>query len=425
MVMRKFRRPVRGGGVYDKYGFSMEVERVGKHDMPDVVYAGFSSVRSYDLAFAVGVAFLRKIMKKDCAVQYSHVDEQISPPLIDAVTSQVAGTGPSAIRIHYRSWQSGGIPTVGTTANGTFVIRDTNVSANPTVKTVRDFGEWFRVNIAFNAEYNSVAGQGAGATNRELYGYQLIYPDYTVAQYDPNGATITRQGPIVSIVDTSVRCYCFNTITVQNITKSDTEADATATYLTTRVDANPLVGKLFKCSDKLPMVRGFKGSNQTAPDDYSFQLSFDGTSGTSTDGIILPEGDPVNGGLTGNWKQVPKANMFSNCVGESKVYLRPGGHSVFTTTFMFNGKLGKLMVGLFTNQNFTNGNTNPLQTGSFGTCVLLALEKVNPEISTLDGNAKPTIAFKVESKIGALFGRTPVVIMQRTAIESDADEDQV
>lgn len=412
--------------VYDKYGYSVEVERVGSHDMPNVCYLGASSFCHKDLGYVLGVAFIRKVMKKHYGYEYAKPGEIIARN-IPTVTAPLASTGPLSISFLSESMYpaagaGNGLPTV--TVRDSYVFYD---PATGSVKTLAEFANWFWQTICIdpNDYYNT-------PTSR-LYGYRFTEADYTVFQPDPNGGAIARQGPLHCVKDLYVKCYSAVDLVIQNRTKADVNDGAQ--MMSTRIDRNPVEGKAFRFSSRVPMPRTFQGvtgSLYGGPgDDYSWQLMQENgdpvAGGIDSDGVIIPPGAPVGagadyGGLLGDWKQVPTAKMFTNCVAERKVALNPGQLNTVNLMFKFNGKLLRLMEGAFRKQGNAGSTfytTAPLQSNMFGTAVLYALEKKLPEILA-DETVPVHLSFKYNARIGCVFGKTANILMTRGAIESAA-----
>jgi len=379
---RRAKRP----GKYAKHGFTAEVERYGTQGIGEVCYVGASSYCKADLGPVIGIALLRKLMKKHYQFEYTHKDSAI---LSRILTSFAQGAGPYAINFFYE--QESGTATGNPTINlgATFTIHD---HATATTKTLVDFGAWFNTNVLQNPDFG---GTDHYTDRSRIHGYQFIEGDYTIQAGDPGGAPMGRRGVVQPLAGQYLTAYSYVTFGIQNATPADD-----GSLLTTHITSNPIKGKLMRFRDMLPRLKQLQGIERLTTDENAYKLCLD----VNADGIIKPVA-----AITGDWVQIPTAAMFDNCSGELSVQLEPGAIKDYTFGFKFNGTLQK-----FINGNRHNPNTAlPLPfatTGLFGTSCLFMLEKRMPT-----GSAAPTLNFHYEAKFGCVFGRKSVAVMQRAA----------
>jgi len=387
----RLKRPRRSKapGSYDKHGYSAEVERYGTQNLTgEVCYLGATSYCRPDLGPVVGVALLRKLLKRHYMFEYSHPAQQI----LSTTSATFANVGPVGIRFYYESNAAGGgaAPSISTIASSAaFIWFDTSAVSPP--QTLQDFGTWFNTNVLSSADFG---GQPETMDNYRIHGYQFIERDYTVSAADPGGAPLGRTTPIRPLKGQYLTAYSYVTMGIQNATPADD-----GSLSTTHVTTNPIKGKLFRFKDMVPRLRQRRGVEGTTADENAHQLCMD----PNQDGIIKP-----GSVLVGGWVQIPQASMFDNCSGEASISLEPGAIKDYSFGFKYNGTLEKFIKGNRSGGFFTY---DPMfKNGGFGTSCLFALEKRMPT-----GAASPTINFHYESKFGCKFGRTATVCMQRGA----------
>jgi len=389
----KLKRPRRSKppGSYDKHGYSAEVERYGTQALTgEVCYVGATSYCHPDLGPVIGIALLRKLLKRHYMYEYSHPNQQI----LTSTSTVNASVGPVGIRFYWESQTTAGgvAPVISSSAvSPFFLFWDTSVAGGDP-QTLAAFGTWFQTNVLSNSNFG---GNPESIDNNRIHGYQFIERDYTVTGADPAGGAIGRSTVIQPLKGQYLTAYSYVTMGIQNATPADD-----GSLLTTHITSNPIKGKLFRFKDIVPRLRQLRGVEGTAPNENAHVICMD----PNQDGIIKP-----GSALTGGWVQIPTASMFDNCTGEASVTLEPGAIKDYTFGFKFNGTLEKFIKG-----NRVGGsvaNYDPVfKQGSFGTSCLFALEKRMPT-----GAASPTINFHYESKFGCKFGRRAVVCMQRGA----------
>lgn len=396
----RLRSPTRpkGPSKYDKIGYSKEVERHGVQSLNDVCYLGASSLCHQDLGPVVGVALIRKLMKRHYQFEYTHPNQYINPAV--GAPNTVAGSGPQGILFYYEETTQNAVePTIGIGWQYSFYD-----PANPGAgqRTLNDFGSSFHLNVLTSETFGASIGPLDQYPIRRLHGYQFIESDYTVQAYDPNGNTVTRHTTLFPLKNQYLTVYQSVKMGIQNITPAD---DATGAVLeTTRIDANPIKGKLMKFSNNLPLLRQRRGAFGSAPPaDEAYRLQVD----PNGDGVIKPATS-----LLGDWTQVPTAMMFENCIGEAPVRLEPGEIKDYSFVFKFNGTLEKFMRGF-------GAFLWPIMQKKvgFGQSIMFCLEKRMPT-----GAAPVRINFHYESRMGAVFGKRLGALMQRTGVAGAAVE---
>lgn len=386
--LRKASKP----GKYDMYGFKQEFERYGTQSLNEVCYLGATSYAKQDLTTTIGIAFYRKIMKKHYGFEYSHPDQKIVPELF---TRDAAG--PHQIRFLRRVVDSTGSAADLIEVAHTYTIMPLNVIGIS--QTLRQAGADFSLNIC------SLPGFGGGgggtwqdAATMSLYAYQLVDSDYTVNAVDPGGGQLLRYSPLHFLDNQYFKCYSSVKMAIQNVTPADD-----GSLVTTKVDANPIKGKLVKFKDLLPKVRtptvlGAAYSSAATDDFQMLQCDPNG------DGIIKPLTS-----IGGAWQQIPPSTMFTNATKECSLSLAPGAIKDYSLIFKYSGTLLKFIQG--SQQLISGANMAPVSGfKTFGTSFLFMLEKRMPT-----GAAPVSLNFHYESQVGAIFGRKSNTVMQRGA----------
>jgi len=347
---------------------------------------------------AVGIAFLRKVMKRHFQYEYTDPGQRIRVAGNGTATGGGGNVPDTNAALDYRPAY---IKFIRRTMNAAGVtVDDCPISydfiSNPT-DSLRTFGDWFADNIFNSPDF------GAGdvvTTTRHLFGYQIIILDgFGSSVPHTTGGSFRVATPVIPLTDQYLSVYSTVRMHIQNVTPADV-VDAGANLLTTRIDANPVKGALMRFKDPVPLLDNIRGTDGSAPVDNAFRLQQD----TNADGIIWP-----NASLVGNWVQIPKPDQFKNCVGSVPVSLEPGDIKDYTITFKFNGTLQKLMKGF---NGFSTGVVGgagapiPGYEGAFGTSFLFALEKRMPT-----GPAAVQLNFHYEHYYGAVFGKRKRTVM--------------
>jgi len=394
--IRKARKP----GKYDRSGFHQEFERYGTQTLNEVCYLGASSFAKNDLGPCIGIAFMRKVMKRHYQYEYEHPDQYITPTI-----SGLVGSGPRAIAFYRRV-----VDPIGATSDVFESAYSFNFNnASGVVLTLREAGNLFYEQVLNSGAFGGInTVNGIANFTQTLYGYQFIESDYTVNAVDPGGAPVSRYTHVHSLEGQYFTCYSSVKMAVQNVTPADNNG-----LSTTQVDTNPIKGKLMKFKDMVPTVRQVIRSASTpfgnAVGDGSSLLQID----PNGDGIIKPANS-----LIGAWQQIPISSMFTNATGEVPVSISPGGIKDYSVIFKFNGTLQKFILGAMTLGETSVNPGAPISNSStkqFGTSFLFMLEKRMPT-----GGAAVSVNFHYESHVGAVFGRKAGVVMQRGAGASTA-----
>lgn len=377
---KKAKRPSK----YDKAGYSQEVERYGTQSLADVCYLGATSYCKDDLGPVIGVALIRKLLKRHYQLEFTHPDQLVCPPGPVGVSRAPAG-----ITFYYET-------TAGADVEPTIASGDSFSFHNPAVAgggltTLRQFADWFSGTVLMGSNYG---GSTSTLDHFRLHGYSFYEVDYTVQAADPSGAVVYRQTTVFSLRNQYLTCYSAVKMGIQNVTPSDG-----GSLLTTHVDTNPIKGKLMKFKDMLPILQQRRGALGTTSGDNAFKLQID----ANGDGIIKPSAS-----LIGDWRQIPTASMFANCIGEAPIALEPGAIKDYSLIFKYNGTLEKFIKG---NRTVNLGATDvaPFQTtGAFGQSCMFMLEKRMPT-----GDSDVSINFHYEARQGCVFGRRLGMLMQR------------
>ena len=394
-------------GKFALFGARSELERYGKAEHADCLYLGAQSAPAYRIGEAVGAAFIRMVMKRHFHFEYSSPDQKLFPQLSGTgsgvtVPDAAGAYNPLAIKFWRKTTVAAGANTLDAPVTYTFA---------PSGDTVTSFATWF-CNYVFH-------GKDFGGTwldpnsDVELYAYQFVGADtsLTTPGYVSNGPLMPLEGQYLTVYST-VRMH------IQNVTRADgiTEALTGAVYESTRIDANPVKGKLLRFSGPLPLIKDDRGIDMTGPADFGWRLQSD----SNADGIIWPNISPV-----GQWLQLPGADQFRNCVGMASISLEPGAIKDYSLSFKYSGDLNKLMHGLreVIGAPDTLGvgvPTNPRaplpnSMHQLGQSFMFALEKRLPT-----GNANVSINFHYENFFGAVFGGRRKTVMVRKAITAGA-----
>jgi len=372
-------------GKYALYGHRADLEFHGTTTHDNVTYLGAQSATAARVGVSVGVAFIRMVMKRHYQCEYSNTGQALQALALSGNTEHYF---PHAIRFWKKTTPRNSIPVY--SVSSTVVI---------TGQTVLSWAQSFADNVFNNVAYGGGSAGSSPDESIELHAYQFVHFDASPLAVPPyalsvNTAVVPLEGQYLTVYS-SVR------MAIQNVTGAD--VDDGASKLTTRIDANPVRGKLMRFKDPLPLVKDDRGVDGTATNDFGWKLQQD----VNADGIIWPA--PLSS-PNGPWSQVPTADMFRNCVGVANVSLEPGDIKDYSFAFNFSGTIQALMKGF----NLTaNGGQAPLPTSShqFGTSFLFALEKRMPT-----GATAVALNFHYENKYGAVFGRRRKTPMTRQSI---------
>lgn len=403
--MAKAKKPTK----YEKSGYSKKVEHFGTQSLANVAYIGATSLCHNDVGQCVGVALIRKLMKRHYGFEYTHPDQQINPKIATSL-SNVAGTGPSKILFYVQTI----LPSPGTyyeptvTVGWTYDIYD---PATLTSRTLNHFGTEFLYNVLRSNTFGA-ARDASNQNQVRIHGYQFIELDYTVAAGDPTGVPLNRASTLYTLANQYMNVYSTVTLGIQNVTTADTTGTTgdDTEYLANRIDANPIRGKLFRFANLLPIVRNVRGAFGTLTTSNEYKLMSD----QNEDGILKPDS-----AVTGDWVQVPRASMFSNCTGERSVYLPPGSIRDYKISFYFDGTLEKFIKGFGANAatQVPAAGLAPsaFEKDAFGTSFMFCLDKVMPT-----GGSNVSVNFQYNSSFGCYFGKRLGMLMQRGAVADTA-----
>jgi len=396
-------------GKFALSGYRSELERYGKAEHADCLYLGAQSAPAYRIGEAVGAAFIRMVMKRHYHSEYSSPDQKLFAQLSGTGSGASDGNAmrdyaPARIKFIRKTTLAAGAPDLDTPLTYNFAASD----------TVTSFATWF-CNYVFH-------GKDFGGTwldpnsDVELYAYQFVALEYGRENTDPS--VFFRNLPMMPLEGQYLTVYSTVRMHLQNVTRADgvAEADTGAVYQSTRIDANPVKGKLLRFSGPLPLIKDDRGVDMTAPADFGWRLQSD----SNADGIIWPNISPV-----GQWLQLPSADQFRNCVGIANISLEPGAIKDYSLSFKYSGDLNKLMHGL----REVIGAPDTLGVGvptnpraplpnamhQLGQSFMFALEKRLPT-----GNANVSINFHYENFFGAVFGGRRKTVMVRKAITAGA-----
>jgi len=402
-------KPTKRPGKFALNGSRHELERYGKAEHADCLYLGAQSAPAYRIGEAVGAAFIRMVMKRHYHCEYSSPDQKLrafgsgNQGGSDAANA-TAYYFPDSIKFWRKVTVSAGAPTVDVPSTYSFGASD----------TVTTFAVWFCNEVFHGKEYGGTWLDPN--SDVELMGYQFVEID--TASGGAAWPSYRRNGPVMSLEGQYLTVYSTVRMHLQNVTRADgiTEEDTGAVFQSTRIDANPVKGKILRFSGPLPLIKDDRGIDMTGPADFGWRLQQD----SNADGIIWPNISPV-----GQWLQLPSADQFRNCVGIASIALEPGAIKDYSLSFKFSGTLNRLMHGLreVVGAPNTLGSGLPVNPRSplpnamhqLGQSFMFALEKRLPT-----GNANVSINFHYENYFGAVFGGRRKTVMVRKAITAGA-----
>jgi len=401
-------RPKAAGrpGKFALYGSRSELERYGKAEHADCLYLGAQSAPSYRIGEAVGAAFIRMVMKRHFHAEYSSPDQKLFAQFAgigggQSIANSSSMYTPAAIKFWRKVTVSAGAPTLDTPATYTF---------SHSSDTVSSFAVWFCNEVFHGKEFGGTWLDPN--SDVELHGYQFVSDDssLTGGGYKMNTPVMPLEGQYLTVYST-VRMH------IQNVTPAD-GLEAGAVYQSTRIDANPVKGKLLRFSGPLPLIKDDRGIDLTGPADFGWRLQQD----TNADGIIWPNISPV-----GQWLQLPGADQFRNCVGIASITLEPGAIKDYSLSFKFSGTINKLIHGFREVVGAPNSlgpgvpvyprSPLPNAQNQLGQSFMFALEKRMPT-----GPAAVSVNFHYENYFGAVFGGRRKTVMVRKAITAGLTE---
>jgi len=391
------------------YGHRLELERYGTAAHANVCYLGAQVAPASAIGKSVGVAFLRMVMKRHYQIEYSSVDQAIRPlasgtGLGGSVANSAFDYFPHAIKFWRKVTGSNGVPLYEVPLAYTFPAPGASA-------TVAAFADWFCANIFLGGLYGAGDAVLVPDNRVELHAYQFVHFDG--ARETSTGVTVlggTVNQAVMPLEGQYLTAYAVTRMHIQNVTPADGASEAGATLLSTRVDANPIKGKLMRFTDPTPIIKDDRGLDGTAPADFGYKLQLD----NNGDGIIWPnQATPPSG----PWTQLPSADMFRNCAGMANISLEPGAIKDYSLSFKFSGTIQNLMRGFNTSEYIvdTVGRSRPLpstKNKQFGQSFMFALEKRMPT-----GPALVSVNFHYELYAGSVFGSRRKTPMTRETLE--------
>lgn len=338
----KFKKPSK----FEKYGHTATHQIHGVQEQADCGWLGARSCVGDHVGYDLGVAFLRYVMSKHYGFTYQNEEDFVDGGLSDNAGSSTSGKI-NAFLFYSEILEATGPPSRS---------KDSEYSIVGTT-TVNDFGVWFNTNIFKSPNFNSY-GDDNTSGRRKLVGYAIQEINYSgidpPTQYSGTGLQM--------IDDMYLKVYSSCTLKIQNIT----EADGTGTGNVLdkhRVDANPLVGKMYKFTTPLPIVNnGLRNRSGINNYDNNYVLAQD----PNEDGIVFPQEN-----LNQAFRSPVPMSHFEKCSGSSSIRLKPGEIKTVKLNFNFDGRIRDLMHGFY-----DGGHPDPHIQDAMGTCVLFALEKV-------------------------------------------------
>lgn len=388
-----FKRPKTGNrvGQYQKLGYKMETERSGVQNMSRCMYLGATSVLASDIGFDVGVAMLRYIMNRQYRMKYVDVNDKIWPGTFQAADFSATTTVPDGtvapIQIKFfRSFVKQGDEQMTTPRIVIDLWPNAIAGSQNPARTVAEFAASFRDTVFLNADFRNTAANNAESVI--LYGYSIVENQRILDSGQIRN--IPKNLPMVRIDEMYVKCYCKLQMKIQNVTAPDD-----GQLLSTRLDANPIQGKLYHFKDPVPILNNAlkdQDGNQIAPADTVKLFAVN-------DSIIKPTVDtfnnPIDGtnDLGGYFHRPPPANIFRNCTRYSNIAMRPGDIKSHSISFNFDGRLRDLIQKMHGGAPFNVDSTD----STLGTSFVMGFEKV---MNT--GADKITVNYQITKYHGAM-----------------------
>jgi len=220
---------------------------------------------------------------------------------------------------------------------------------------------------------------------------------------------------IQNLDDAEIHLYANSMIKLQNITEGDGGSS-----LTTAVDANPLIGRMYQAKGHYPRVDGdittmlAGGFTANALDDFFGDVEPSGFTlhGNSTRdfGQGWPDGQQGDAdNLLGALSHIPTAReLYGNqSVKTGTVYIKPGGHKELKTSFSFT-KTFKALGNIGKTQWF-----HP----DFGMHTMIGLKSEHR-----DGNSTLKIGYNRDTQVGCYIKHTRSVHPLKTAFTTFKDQ---
>lgn len=366
----RFARPkkVSAPGVYQKRGYVRETELHGTTRMDSANYLTLTSVDYDETSKDIAIAVLRHLMYRHHKIDYkSEYDKAMPTQLFNTVTGQPANIpAPAKDRIHSLSFVLQNRDLSGT------VTEEIKTYTFNTADTLIQFAVWFKEQVV-----SRIAASNAAPNNSydSSVRWDLSYYYFTFVAWPMDGIILgdeavshDKRSPCGNMV---VRCFSRCTFLFQNVTRADEVSDITYNgdaLMNTRLDSNPVIGKVYRFKDPLPQVRyvhppGLVGELNDDAGQYEGLLS-----GNRQMGVIYPAVDPPR-----DWQSAPSPHQFSNCSGVANMHLEPGGIKKHYLNFSYKGNINVLMRGL---HHIGTTNAQRILRDKFGTSLMFYWEKM-------------------------------------------------
>lgn len=193
-----------------------------------------------------------------------------------------------------------------------------------------EFGNWFAETV-FKGEAFNAANDGSNRGRKVLKGYKIIEDDGSDRGFNP-------------LDQCYVKAYSTVTLKIQNITEAD-DSSAGASMDKHRIDANPIVGKMYKFSTPYPVLNNGIRSYPPIGDMYlrnEYILAQD----PNGDGVVFPQDD-----LEASYRTPVPMTYFDKCSSVMSVRMQPGEMKTASLSFKFDGKLSALMNGFYSSNS--------------------------------------------------------------------------
>jgi len=352
----RFRRPSKRAkpSAYLNKGYKEENESHGTHTQTNVNYIGHTSATLDTVAYDVGIALIRYIMRRHYQYDYTAVHNRLWSD--SSRNSRV----PQLVRFTSRRVQPDG--------NDFFDTVDVQIFDDDTTvaKTLNDWAIQFRDDVFKNPLFRIDPDKA----HHGLYGYQIL-------EARAADSIETSFSPIVHLQDMYIKVYSSVNFKVQNITVADTANDSTDHKNMLHIEQNPVKGMVYQFTDMQPVLKRSNriedGPNTLPSKERDHRISLFAL--PKENGILMPSSD--NAGFSipgrapdsvGSFLNPPDPQMFKNLSRYCRVTLAPGGIKYHSIKFNFDGRLQALMDGM-------NRDTSTGMYGGLGTSFMFALEK--------------------------------------------------
>lgn len=358
-MMSRFPKPVHKPKTRGDLGTKVSSERiyVGHVEAKNTATVGFATTNRLGPTFIdspyfmMGMSVLKYIVKRHFdvnVVNFAQLISTIAPNLFHTQSNVIKSTPRWSHLTFYVRKHNDAASTLEARVN-------ISIGSTSTITTVaQSIGTFFREFVSSRAENT----QNTNDTNSWKNGYRLYGYSYTLM--DSMGATdgdaTTRNvSPIFPIEDMIVSMSIKHVIKIQNVTQGQSWGTTHTEVNHVGADdlaRNPIKGKLFHFSDPIAIVRDNADVIGINTDGYlnvgqptnALGFKYIGWD-NNEDGIMFLKGFAGSNDIS-YLRQIPRPELWQNCVGVSNIYLNPGEVKTHVQTFKFNGFINKFLEGM-------------------------------------------------------------------------------